>query len=394
MSHRSLVVGLSLLAALSGCAVDASSGGPGVEPIGSSDQFIMGGTDDSTDANVVDIVWMMSNGYGECSGSLLAPNMVLTAHHCVSTVQNMPNGIDCSQSSFAAPDVVTNFFVSTAEVIAMTGYHSVREVVVPPDSTNTTFCGVDLALLILSDEIQPSEAVPLVPRVDSQIVAKEEYSAIGFGTTDDINGAGTRRRLDGLHVNCVGTGCDAYADELSVQHEFLGDHGTCEGDSGGPALDEDNRVIGVTSRGKAGCASPVYGDVYSWANWIEQTAQHAAQVGGYPPPRWSTGYPTDPAYSDPVGGACSNATTCPSNICLDDDAGPYCSRVCEDAAPCPDGYTCETIQNLQICQRAPQAMKSDGSGCSVQATDPTKPVPWLLGLGFCALVLPRRRRSR
>src|SRR5277367_4259306 len=110
MSNRLLVLGLSLIAALSGCAVDASSGS--AEPIGRSDQFIMGGTDDSTDVNVVDIVWMMSGGYGECSGSLLAPNMVLTAHHCVSIVQNMPEGIDCSQSSFAAPDVAENFFVS------------------------------------------------------------------------------------------------------------------------------------------------------------------------------------------------------------------------------------------------------------------------------------------
>jgi hypothetical protein len=336
---------------------------------------------------------MMSGGYGECTGSLLAPNMVLTAHHCVSIVQDMPDGIDCSQSSFAAPDVAENFFVSTAELIPMTGYHTVREVVVPPDSTNTTFCGLDQAILILSDEIQPSEAVPLVPRVDSQITAGEEYSAIGFGTTDDVNGAGTRRRLDGLFINCVGTGCDADAADLSIAHEFLGDHGTCEGDSGGPALDGDNRVVGVTSRGKAGCASPIYGDVYSWATWIKQTAQQAAQVGGYTPPPWVTGYPTDPAYSDPVGGACGDATTCPSNICLEDTAGSYCSRLCEDAAPCPDGYTCETIQSMKICQREPPVTKSGGSksGCSVQAADPTKPVPWLIGAGFCALALLLRR---
>ncbi len=409
MSYRSLSLGLSLLAGLAvlpGCAVATQQDGDeaGEAPVASAAQPIMGGTDDASDLNVVDIVWLMADGDSECSGSLLAPNMVLTAHHCVSTVQNMNGGIDCGVSSFGAPDVAANFFVSTKEFISMNqaDYHTVREVVVPPSSTNTSFCGLDQAILILADNVAPSEAVPLVPRVDSDVAAKDKYTAIGFGgTVEDGTGAGTRRRLDNLTVQCVGTACESiYGNQISTTHEFVGDHGTCEGDSGGPALDTDNRVVGVTSRGQTGCTSPVYGDVFSWASWIKQTATTAAQLGNYTAAPWVTGYPTDPAYSDPIGGACGDPTSCPSNICLSDAGGSYCSRVCEAAAPCPSGYTCDTIQGLQICQRpAPVVTNPTGtptakSGCSVQAADPTKPVPWFLGVGLGALALLRRRRSR
>jgi hypothetical protein len=414
MSHRSFVIGLPLLAGvLSGCGAGQEGG---VELLGRTDERIMGGTADSGDHNVVDIVWLMgSSSFSECSGSLLAPNMVLTAHHCVSNLINAVNGsgVDCTVTKFASPAPAADFYVSTQEVLStnLANFHTVKEVVVPPSSTNTKLCGVDQAILILSNNIAASDAVPLVPRVDTQMTAGESYTAVGFGLTSDTAtmSAGTRRRLTGLHVKCVGTPCDAIVPitQIDTAHEYIGDHGTCEGDSGGPALDQYNRVAGVTSRGGQGCTDPIYGDVFAWGSWISQTAQHAAQVGNYPAPPWSMGYPTDPAYSDPIGGACNDPNTCPSNLCLQDEAGSYCTRQCETKAPCPTGYTCETVENVQVCQRPPPAQTSGTtsgggssggpnpgpsakSGCSIQAPDPTKPVPWFLGVGVAAFALLRR----
>jgi hypothetical protein len=344
MSSRLLMSSVPWLAVLVSCVPVTSGEEAGEDPLGHAEQPISGGTADLGDHNVVDVLRMTGNLVSVCSGSLLAPNLVLTAHHCVSSVQNEVNGgIDCSQSSFSAPDAPGDLHVSTKEVFSLnlTDYHPVREIVVPPGSTGTSFCGVDLAILILSDDIQPDEAVPLVPRLDSELLLHEEYAAVGFGD-DGQGGSGMRRRLGGLFVDCVAEGCAPAASagrQLSLQHEWIGDHGTCGGDSGGPALDQQNRVVGVISRSAPGCSSPIYGDVFSWAAWIQETARHAAEVGDYTAPPWGTRSPTDPASSDPP----STTVTTP--------------------------------------------------GCSVQSGAPTTPAPWLLGAAVAAIAVRLPMRS-
>jgi MYXO-CTERM domain-containing protein len=397
MSHRSLLPVLAGVAALAGCGADPGEEGAA---LGTAGEAIMGGHDDAADTGVVDVFWVADSA--ECSGSLLAPNMVLTAHHCVAPVLlGGGDGVTCALASFGPTESPSsppgNFSVSAAEVFTIptedaAGWHVASEVLTPPGGS--AFCGNDQAIFILADLIPASEAKPLVPRVDGPVTEGEAYSAVGFGTTDEVNGGGQRRRLDGLLVRCTGKDCSAA--DISITHEWGGDHGICEGDSGGPALDADGRVIGVTSRGAAGCTSPIYGDVFSWSDWIKSSALHAAEVGGYTAPGWATGYPTDPIYSDPIGAtaSCASEAACPSGLCLGDSEGSYCTRACSTVAPCPAGYTCDALDQQQVCERV-ATPTSTKSGCSIEADDPTKPVPWSTGVaGLAALALLGRRRRR
>jgi hypothetical protein len=396
MALRSLrvFVGGVLVLSAAGCEAPTDSD-PDVdtEEIADTNAAIMGGYNDNTDSNVVGIYEFQ---YGAiCSGSLIAPNVVLTARHCVSDTKNDAQGVNCSVTTAGAPYSANGFAVTTQANMQTNDYHDVVEVVVLP--TDNKFCGQDQAILILADNIAPSEAVPLVPRVDSMLAKAEEYYAIGYGVTsdNDVNGstAGVRRRRDNLFVDCAETECIGVSQYVK-DTEWIGDTGICSGDSGGPALDLQGRVVGVTSRGAANCSSPVYGSVHSWGDWIKATVVHGAELGGYDPPPWATGWPTDPNYNYPVGGACGE---CP--ICINDQ----CSRLCSDAAPCPDGYQCADVDGngTMGCKEKPKPPANTdggdsetGGGCAVNqagGADPTNPVPWFAAaVGLAGLAVRRR----
>ena len=419
MSFRSFLLGLPLamgLLALPGCGAEPEEQS-GPELVGKASGEIKGGYLDDKDTGVVG-VGLFQQGYliGICTGSLIAPNVVLTAHHCVADVINEDPqlGIVCSKTSFGPNYGPSGLAVTTKATMGDTksaAYHKVTEVIT--QTGTKLLCGNDQAILILADNIDPSEARALIPRVDSEIVKDDEYYAVGYGATQDDQsgtGSGTRRRRDKLLIDCPGAECPNYLKSSLTAVEFVGDQGICQGDSGGPALDLQDRVIGITSRGGAGCTSPVYSDVFGIGQWVKETTIHGAEVGGYEAPAWTKGFPTDPAFNHPVGDACVVSADCASSNCLAGSATTYCTRSCNDAAACPEGYTCDTAK-LGVCVQKPPpapaemttattASSSSGdeamdSGCSIGAgDDPTKPVPWFTGgMVIAALALRRRRAS-
>ncbi|MGK4008576.1 trypsin-like serine protease [Sorangium sp. So ce1036] len=331
-----------------------------------------------------------------CTGSLIAPNVVLTARHCVSDMANELDGqITCRSTRFTDTHLARRIHVTTdAEIGRTSRFYAGREIVLLPGAEGAegaeidSFCGNDQAILILDELIPESDAAPLVPRVDVPLVEGEQYYAVGFGATNDRStGAGLRRRRDNLFIDCVADGCPS---SLVKPTEWVGDTGICEGDSGGPSLDLMHRVIGVTSRGAQACEYPIYGYVYGWAAWIKETTLRAARLGGYEAPPWATGFPTDPVYSAEVGAACELAEECPANACLDN----YCTRPCSDVATCPSGFRCD--EEIGFCAELPAPDDGeDEASCSVRpGPAPAEPVPWLLGAAGLGAVAGLRRRGR
>jgi hypothetical protein len=438
-------VAVALLFALSS-AVACGDQHAGSESVASTQSAIQGGTADTghpfavgvcldtnplggTPAANPDCTTPVSGGQGYyqgiCSGALIAPNLVVTARHCV---QDTDESIDCNTSVFGAARA-TAIFVTTDDTFASaTHWHTVQTINVP---TPTAVCGNDIALLTLADDVPNSEAAPVTPIVQYPMTDHSRYSlretAIGFGATQaaatNPPGAGTRRILQNIAIECEAndpataaacTGAFDGGDPIASPNEFFTGDGTCEGDSGSSAYEQKNfdagiyLTFGVLSRGGQNgtqCVGGVYTRLDVWRDLIVQTVTAAAATGGYSIPTWTQPAPVVPDAGPTVlpgtgqlGDGCSGDPDCASLICR----SSTCTQKCDDTNTCPDGYDCESDgfceATVATNSSTPATTTTTTSSCSCKlAGGPNNPVPWktsssLIALG--AVMLLRRRRAR
>ena len=395
---------------------------------------IQGGTTDTTDTFVVAVVEAQAQP-GEiaiCTGSLLAPNLVATARHCVAPATPQP--VACDVTAFGttvAPESI-DVTSDTSIVDPDAQWSSVQKIVVPSGVGQSTFCGNDLALLILSQPISaPQYVTPVISPPMTDGVYSTKFTAIGYGVTTPADTtsetAGTRRIVQDLDVVCLSNdstlpSClsDASADFLSP-NEFVASGGTCDGDSGSGAFEQTNfnagvpLSFGVLSRGSndadgSTCINPIYTRFDAWGPLILQTAVQAAQLGGYATPAWAATFDAGAGQTGesgaPISSSClSNAAACGadgeccSENCLSHDGVHFTCEACDDAAnPCDTGYTCDQgtcvlsgdsgAGTAQVPKAGPSSKGCSASGTSVRANGSE-----LVAAGLAGLLLGRRRRG-
>lgn len=248
-------------------------------------QAIMGGSTDNANTSVLGILIDLGGGQQAiCSGTLIAPNLVLTAQHCVAQLASPY--VVCGQAAFGTQFPPSSFGVTTSTQMSQNPsdsiYRSVSAVHVPPGGNDA--CGFDIALLELTDNVPANVTEPVIPRIDDPITEGESYTAVGYGHVGDGTGSGLRRQLGSREVLC-GTGMCSIGDGIEST-EFAGTDGTCQGDSGGAAIDNQGRVLGALSRGPDGCLGSVYSSVDAWAGWMRNIGNLAADNGAYDPAPW------------------------------------------------------------------------------------------------------------
>ncbi len=261
-----------------------------------------------------------------CAGALLAPDVVLTALHCVA-VRAQPEdcGVDAAGGAAALRSPGSLRVLVGGDVTTAVERARGRGIVTPPDLEP---CGADVALLLLDTGID--EVAPLVVRTTGA-ASGDHVRAVGFALGPGASGQ--ERVRDHLAVS------DSAPTELAVADVFT--------DGGGdPALDESSaQVLGVASRMGADASA-----VYTRADAFLPLVQSALAQSRSAPSSGQALEKTKKGAVD-MGAACGAAADCAAGVCVSvPPAARYCSRTCGPYDACPTDFRCKrSTQGVNVC---------------------------------------------
>jgi hypothetical protein len=240
--------------AMCGCGAGHETAQSGLE-VSRLAEPIIGGAPSGTAEDSVVVLATFDAGVRKslCSATVVAPNLVITARHCVSDA-------DGSTACTMAGTPVTGgtlkgdrdpknllVFVGQAGVAPNTEVEanaSARGAALVVDPS-TTVCNDDVAFVLLDTRL----AAPIAPLRLGPPALAEKVAVVGWGI--DQSGSLPTSREARAGVALIGIGPAPYPDNAEYgygDHEFMLGESACAGDSGSPALASTGAITGVAAR--------------------------------------------------------------------------------------------------------------------------------------------------
>ncbi len=208
------------------------------------------------------VALVLPSGEQFCTGTLIAPTLVVTAAHCLQDYTE--TSLYVALGTVAKNGYYKRELIRAAKTISVHGSYNV--VAMNQDSPTTP--PSDIALVRLSEALPVANAAPIevANLTSTSLAVGERLILAGYGLTKWYNSSG------GV-LNKVETKIGKLSN-AAKELDFAANAGksACMGDSGGPAFVVKNQkllLVGVTSRGSSRCnATGTYTDIRHYSDWI------------------------------------------------------------------------------------------------------------------------------
>ena len=254
-----------------------------------------------------------------CSGTLIAPDVVLTAAHCLDVTRGGK-----PRFTTMSPDSLAIYVGDDPSIDLVAHVYPVVETLIHPGYDRNRLLN-DIALVRLAYDA--TEAAPVPPLPPSEGLTDGDDGGLvnfaGFGEAED-GSFGVKLQVDGTigGLGCAVGGCPDAGDRDTMVSYAQPDAGPCFGDSGGPMFISRASgvyVAGITSYGDSYCR------IYGVSTRVDAYDAFIADFvsGG--------GDPGDGGGGDPGDGGGGDPGTCGNDVC---DEGESCDGR-DGTADCP-----------------------------------------------------------